>query len=293
METITTGDSFQLNCGLLQVEILTPWSTRYSRTRFNHSAFMSNVSMAGICFTQIERDQLSSKSSGGMGLCSEYKCPEIEQSSLIGSMWLKPGVGVLQRQTQKWTHLDERKTAGLPTTVKKSKDTAVFKVISPIIGGYGYKEIRTIQIRKNIIRLEIFLENTGSEILTLLDYCHNFISLSNNLICPKHHLWLPCVKNHEEIIASDTLIGEAGGATWTKTPRIPFFQIINNTNKSLPSWELRHEEMSLVVGESVDFEPHHLALWGLDYCVSAEVYHEIFVKPGEIDMWSREWYFRI
>jgi len=292
MKNIVSGDSFKLEYQQLRAVVLTPWSSLYSRTRFNHSAFISEVRYKDILFTQKEQDQPGAKSTGGSGLCSEYKCPGMEDGIRAGEQWLKPGIGVLERKNEGWNHLDERRTEGLRTFVTADSRSAVFNVESPKVNGFAYRETRTITLSEDTIRLDIALTNTGDQPLELYDYCHNFISLGEEKVGPTYHLRLPVLAETERNFENRDMIQEPGGVTWRKTPVQPFFRISYDTVAGPKSWELYSSNSAISVSEHDSFHPEHIAVWGTDYCVSAEIYHRICPNPGETATWRREWTFR-
>ena len=123
MKSILTGDRFVLEQGALRAELLTPWSSVYGRSRFAHSGFISGLWLGDVCFTQAEAGQSTQKSTGGIGLCSEYKCPDVEMDSAVGEEYLKIGVGVMTRTSDPWHLTDETLIEGLPTQLAAQSHT--------------------------------------------------------------------------------------------------------------------------------------------------------------------------
>lgn len=291
MRTINSGDSFTISCKDLHATVLTPWSTLYRRTRFHHSAFVANVEKNGFCFTQRERDQPNAPSTGGRGLCCEYKCPELELDVAVGEKWLKPGVGVLTREERPWSHLDERRAEELPTQVCVCADAAVFTTQAGPVAGTAYNETRRLRMGDGFLRLDVLLQNRGEHTLTLLDYCHNFIALNQTPTDDKTHLRLPAMLAPEGIEPAETLVGEPGGVTWRGIPSKAFFRPMQAAKSAAPAWRLVRDDMPLQAQESVSFTPNWLTLWGDSYCVCAEVYQRLTLAPGEQAQWWREWRF--
>ncbi|MBR3872972.1 MAG: hypothetical protein IKJ26_02270 [Clostridia bacterium] len=289
MKPITTGDRFCISNGELKAELLTPWSSDYQRTRFAHAAFISGLWLGDVCLTQAERAQAGQTSTGGVGLCCEYKCPQIEMDSAVGEEYLKVGVGVLTRTQQPWTIVDDQRITGLPTTVLCGDDTAVFECVSPTVNGYAYREKRTVKLLGRVIRLECELENTGEKPIEISEYCHNFVSLGGLATDETHHLDLLCAQMLPS--AADCFVPTPTGAGWTKAAEGSFSAPCEVKAFDGPcAWKLRSDRTPLALSEWIDFEPSTVYVWGTPYCVCAEVYKAISIQPGQTARWSREWH---
>lgn len=290
MKPIVSGDRFYLRSGELKAELLTPWSKDYQRTRFAHTGFISGLWLGDVCFTEEERSQSHQASTGGMGLCSEYKCSEIEMASEIGEEYLKVGVGVLKRTEKPWRIVDEQRLAPLPTTVLAGDDTAVFECVSPMVNGYAYREKRTVTLQEQVIRQEYELENTGEKTLDIAEYCHNFVSLGGLATDETHHLDLYCAKKLPSEEGSCFVTTESG-AGWTKPVEGSFSAPCEVTAVEQPcAWKLWSSRTAASISEQIDFTPSTVYLWGTEYCVSAEVYKPLQILPGQTARWSREWH---
>ena len=290
MKTLSSGDRFILKNGELKAEVLTPWSEAYHRTRFAHSGFISGLWLGDVCFTQEERGQAHQISTGGAGLCSEYKCSSIEMDSAIGEEYLKVGVGVLVRTEKPWTIVDEQRLAGLPTTVSVCEDAAVFECLSPVVNGYAYREKRTLTLQGQVLRQEIELENTGAKVLDISEYCHNFVSLGGIATDETHRLDLFCAKKLPT--EPDNCFQTTDyGACWTRPVQGSFSSPCEVTPLTQPcAWKLTSSRTSTSIAEILDFQPSSAYLWGTEYCVSAEIFKGLHILPGETARWSREWH---
>ena len=289
---VESGDRFYLENNGLKAEILTPWSARYSRTRFNHSGFIAGVWLNGRKYTETEALTPPKRPSGGMGLCSEYKCEGVETDSAVGDPWLKIGVGVLTRSREPWNILDEQRTCGLPVSVSCTDDAAFFDCQSPAVNGYAYREIRQIQLRGNMLEQRIELSNTGEKDIALTEYCHNFVSLGGARIDRDHRLYLPCLKDPEKQITADGLTGTPDGAAWVRTPEGSVSQICRDVRRPEGcAWKLMSTASDRAVSETVSFTPGCVVLWSRDYCACVEVYCQFTVRPGERREWTRTWTF--
>lgn len=290
MKPVLNSDRFYLASGELKAELLTPWSADYRRTRFAHTGFISGLWLGDVRFTEAERSQSHQISTGGIGLCSEYKCPGIEMDSEIGEEYLKVGVGVLRRTEEPWRIVDEQRVEGLPATVLASEDTAVFECVMPMVNGYACREKRTVTLRGQVIRQEYELENTGEKTLEIAEYCHNFVSLGGLATDETHHLDLYCARKLPSESGSCFVTTESG-AGWTCAPEGSFSAPCEVIPADQPcAWKLWSSRTAASISEVIDFEPSLVYLWGTEYCVSAEVYKPLRILPGETTRWSREWH---
>lgn len=293
MDGIKNQDWFVLQAGNTEAAVLTPWTRLYRRTRFHRAAFVAELKVDGVCFTQKEQDQPHAASTGGMGLCCEYKCPELEKETEVGGLWLKPGVGILRRKEKEWTALDETTAEALPCLLEAGKDTAVFTTQTPLINETAYEEQRTLHLQPGKLTLEVRLRNIGIKTLHLLEYCHNFVSLGETPVGPGQRLLLPAVDNSKAIQAAGELIPTSTGIRWPQTPEKAFFRPKLPARKAEPAWRLEMENGTRAVEESVSFSPCWVSLWGTNYCVCAEVYQSLTLRQGEEASWRRTWKFEV
>ena len=293
MKSIVSGESFLLQSGDLKAEILTPWSGVYRRTRFAHTGFVSGLWLGDVRFTEAERAQTHQQSTGGIGLCSEYKCPKVEMDSAVGEDYLKIGVGVLKRLEEPWRLVDTRCVDALPASVCASADAAVFECLSPAVNGYAYREKRTLLLKGHVLHQEIEMENTGEKVLDISEYCHNFVSLGGLTTDETHRLELPCLKE-PQTLCSNGFTGTEYGATWTGPMTGSYCCIREDSQPAQPyAWRLSSSRTSASIAEVLDFSPGLVVLWGTEYCVSAEVYKDLHILPGETARWMREWHVAI
>jgi hypothetical protein len=100
----------------------------------------------------------------------------------VGGAFLKIGVGILKRNTEKYDHvlLYPIVNEGKRTT-KATKDGVRFtQDISGDPSGYGYSYVKTVHIvpGKPEMTIAHVLKNTGTKPIVTMVYCHNFLSLS-------------------------------------------------------------------------------------------------------------------
>ena len=289
MNQIFSGEQVVLQHGSTKAEILTPWSTRYRYSRFAHSGFITGLWLGDTCFTQAERAQAGQLSTGGIGLCSEYKCPKVEMDSAVGEEFLKIGSGVIRRPEEPWSIVDLQQIQSLPTSLTVCDDAAVFECISPVVNGYGYREKRTITLRDGILRQEYEMENTADKVLEFSEYCHNFVSLGDLQTDETHRLELFGARKLSS--GSAGFLATDDGAGWAGPVEGSFSAPCEMTAPA-PGivWRLSSSRTCATIEEETSFAPSSMYLWGTEYCISAEVFHSLCIQPGETARWSREWH---
>ena len=93
-------DFITLKKGDLEIQILTPHSPIYNRTRFNHAGFIPSIQYKGVQFAEPEQRDPSRQTSGGAGLCSQFFFTEAEQQAKEGEAFLRMGIGVMTREKE-------------------------------------------------------------------------------------------------------------------------------------------------------------------------------------------------
>jgi hypothetical protein len=85
-----------------------------------------------------------------------------------------------------------------------------------------------------------------------------------------------------------------GSEIWPRqTPERPFYcRLAGFHQTERPQWELVHLPSGVRVCEYDDFAPSRVAVWGTRHVISAEVFVEIDLEPGETQTWSRRYVFR-
>lgn len=68
-------DFITLKKGDLEIQILTPHSPIYNRTRFNHAGFIPSIQYKGVQFAEPEQRDPSRQTSGGAGCAASFSSP--------------------------------------------------------------------------------------------------------------------------------------------------------------------------------------------------------------------------
>lgn len=285
-------DCYTIAAGRLSARVLAPESPEYARTRFDHSAFVTDVTFRGVHFGQPEMLDPARPTTKGAGLCCQIICPGTETAVPIGAEYLKPGVGILTRQAEPWRiYADDVPYRPLETVVTAQADRLLFSTETDMLAGYAYRECRHLLAEDGRLTLSVHFENQGEKALDFTEFCHNFISLGDLQTSPKHHLALPCVEELTLDPERSHMRAEEGGVSWLGVPGV-FFNVFEKTRRvDGPAWRLTHEDSPVSISETVDFAPVKLTVWGLEHVISPEVFIHVRLEPGESADWTRVWQF--
>lgn len=292
MKRITDGESIVLRAGELRAEVLTPWSARYRRPRFHHSALVSKVWLGDECFTTMEETPDGRNFDCGMGLCCEYKAPAFDENVPPGDPWLKPGVGVLTRGAQPWNFRDETLCDGLPTELNADESSANFVCETPCVGSYAYREERTLTLREQSIRLSVQFTNTGERPWDMNEYSHNFLSLNGRKTDCHTHLVLPTVRMTAQAANEAGVIQTWHGIDWADTKLQSFLLRFPQVCDASFAWLLYRDDCPVCVEERLSEAPVLMQLWGDETRLCPEAFVQVHVLPGETKSWYREWHFQ-
>lgn len=245
----------------------------------------------------------------GVGLCGEYVWDELAQEVAPGELFPKIGVGLLQQRPEgggynMWKHYEVQP---YPVKADFSEDRAVFVQECSSCIGIAARLTKEATLHGNELHMQVTLENLGTRKLELAEYQHNFLSLNGTEIGPGYRLEVPFAKslagiedraydvNNPFQRQSGFMAAQGSSVVWNRTMDghgfhmdIPAEQLdIGSGNY----WKLTHCNQNVSVKEKLTFNPSRLVLWGVEHCISAEVYIPISVEPGEKQSWTRIWQF--
>lgn len=103
-------------------------------------------------------------------------------AAAMGGSFLKVGVGILKRDTDKEDHVHAYPVVNGGTVKNETGKTRVrmTQILADKASGYGYRYIKTVRLvpGKAQMVIEHALTNTGSKDIDTNVYCHNFLTLS-------------------------------------------------------------------------------------------------------------------
>jgi hypothetical protein len=296
----------------------------YRRTRFDWAGFITQVTLDGNHTFCVPEDSNPTAGTGGIGLCNEFGNEKTIgfEDARPGDSFVKPGIGLLTRPDDaRYNFFHDYEIAQpFPIKVESGANQARF-VVEPVdCRGYAVRETKTVSVEENCLQIASLLENTGSRAIATHEYYHNFIGIDRQPVGPDYHLRFPYPvrfeKMHESyrgflppllqkitpsfilewqvkrMLSHDILSVQGKDIRWKGTPQKAFFcRPVGFFKTDQPQWELVLESTGVGMRELDDFTPARVALWGVTHVVSAEVYTDINLKPGQSYAWTRRYEF--
>ena len=318
--------SFQINSRRLAVEIAQP-GTVYSGTRFDWSAFITQVTLDEQHTFCMPESFEPGQGTGGIGLCNEFgnELAVGYSEAQPGQAFPKFGIGLLKRTDEgPYNFFRPHEIVELfPIQIEVNGSSANF-IVEPVdCGGYAVRLEKSVRVEESSLTIAYSLENVGSKPILTHEYCHNFLGINQLPIGPDYKLcfpqpvkpeapppnfqriapprlrWLPkpilnwLVARYMNRMR-DSLIIQGAEISWRQIPQQAFFSRLQGFQaRQEAQWELIHTPSGLSVKEIDDFTPTRLVVWGTSHVVSAEVYTDIQVRPGESQRWTRRYEFAL
>ncbi len=316
---VLTGDR-------LKVEIARPGEF-YNGTRFDWSGHITQVTLDGQHTFCMPESLRPGKGTGGSGLCNEFgiEKPIGYDETPVGGAFPKLGIGLLKRPddgrymfARPYEIVDE-----FPLIFDASDRQATFFVEPLSCQGYAARLRKNISIAGSELTISYLLENVGDRDIVTHEYCHNFLRIDGHLIGPDYVLRMPYSIALEKIegriggmlprwmrrIIPKVLLKRLGGLIvqrmlsvlslsdneirWTSNPKRAFYCRLKGFHQTDEAqWTLIHEPTGVQIQEYNDFTPSRVAVWGVEHVVSAEVFIDIDLKPGQSLSWYRRYHFR-
>jgi hypothetical protein len=329
--TIEKNLPIKIHSDQLTVEIAQPGSV-YSGPRFDWTGFITQVTLStpgGGQHTYCVPESLEpGKGSGGWGLCNEFGNDKAigYAEALPGESFPKLGIGLLKRpeQPQYNFFLPHEINQQFPIQIDITENQAVFTQEPIECRGYAVRYIKTVSAHENWLEIVYRLENVGSKQIDTNEYCHNFMGIDEYPIGPDYRLHFPFAIQLEDIAAAyrhflppvlrillpgflqDKFLKRmaAPGNKAVKvqgadfgflaTPQSPFYFRPQGFSKTDGyQWELTHLPSGVQMREYDDFTPCRVAVWGTTHVISAEIFVDINLNPGQEKTWARKYEFLV
>jgi hypothetical protein len=281
----------------LNVEIAAP-GTVYNRTRFDWTGFVTQVTLDGNHTFCVPEDYDPNMGTGGIGLCNEFgieKCIGYEDAK-PGESFPKLGIGLLSRPDDGPYNFFKPHTIShqFPIRMEMAENQVRFTVDPVEWRGYAACETKTLSVAENCLEIVYQLENVGSQPINTHEYCHNFVGIDNQPVGSDYHLSFPFSVKLETINEQlqDVLLIEGQNIGWKATPQKAFYcRPVGFFKTNQPQWELKLASSEVGMREFDDFAPSRIALWGTTHVVSAEIFIDIDLQPGQSQTWTRRFEF--
>jgi len=288
---------YTLKTDRLRVDVSEPGVAPNTTTRFDRSGFVEEVVLDGIHrFCASEPRNLSHVSSGGRGICNEYKCAS-DMEAAVGEYFLKPGVGLLLKEKDEpYRFMSSYKEKPLKIDVSQAGNAVTFVTQPMPCGGYALRQEKRLTAAGNRLEMKIRLENAGEKDFVGEEYCHNFISVNCMTLGPNYTLDFPSGKDRGDAQLEGELVASGKKFTFTgPLQRARMFTMDAGEFSWKPGtdfeWIFRNEAEGAQVHVYERINLSRVVLWAANHMLSTESFHAIRLAPGESDEWTRAWVF--
>ncbi len=286
----------------LRVEMPMPGVAPNTSLRFDRAGFISEVELDGMVrFCASEPKNLSHPTSGGRGLCNEYRF-DVSPDLAVGEYFPKFGIGLIRKEEEgKYVfHRKYKDVVPFEVKVESSRDKAVFTTEPNLCQGYAMKTVKTVSVEDNRLIMTITAENTGEKTITMQEFCHNFISIDGMAIGSDYRLELPqCPDLGNERLRNrsggkfGSMRGCGKGITFCEYSAIDTDYLIDvDQVEDRPfNWIMSHKGAKARVSCVEENKPAMIAIWAVDHMFSPEIIHGFELEPGNNHQWTRSWEF--
>jgi hypothetical protein len=241
-----------------------------------------------------------------------------------GESFPKLGVGLLKRpESPQYNFFAPHEIVQkFPIQIDTTDNRAVFTIPPLECRGYAARLTKTVSTHDNWLEIAYRMENVGSKTIDTNEYYHNFMGIDQHPVGPEYQLHFPFKIQLEDFTAAyrqflppllrkilpGFLLGillkraaapgnkyvkvEGADFNFLATPQSPFyFRPLGFSKTDSYQWELTHLPSGVKMREYDDFAPSRIAVWGTTHVVSAEIFVDIIVNPGEVKTWTRKYEF--
>lgn len=310
----------------LTVEIAQP-GTLYDRTRFDWTAFITQITLDGKHIFCVPEDYDPEKGTGGIGLCNEFgiEAPIGYDEIQPGEAFPKLGIGLLKKANDAPYNFFRpyQIIQPFPIHVEAQPNSVRFTVEPLPCRGYEARLTKTVGVHDNQLEIAYRLENVGTQVIATHEYCHNFIGIDNKPVGPDYVLQfpypvqfaddIPAMRENvpspmrglpaeeldqqirEYIRASRSNLNIQGQTlSLHAIPEKPFYcRPAGFSATEEPQWQLTHLPSGVTMREYDDFAPWRVAVWGVGHVISAEIFVDIRIEPGQSQEWMRRYEFNV
>jgi hypothetical protein len=297
VQMTTVSQKYLLQNERLTVEVAHPGGA-YSGTRFDWSAFITQITLDGKHTFCMPESLIPGQGSGGIGLCNEFgiDAPIGYAEAQPGDCFPKLGVGLLRRPVSDEYNFGLLHEFAEHFAISAQFDSGGlhFSVQSLDCRGYAAILHKTLTLNANKLCIAYELQNVGSLPIRTNEYCHNFVGFDQKPIGPDYQLRFPYSLTLEQMgvdfmehmqpmlnIHDNTINPQP-------LPNSAFYcRPLGYAHTDLPQWELEHKPSGITMREYDDFTPCRVAVWGTPHVISAEVFVQIDIAPGQTQKWTR------
>jgi hypothetical protein len=277
----------------LEVHVDLP-KENYNFSRFDWTGKIVKAIFHNIDIGSIERTDDVNKDHYGKGFYNEFGIDTALgfEETEIGGWFHKIGVGLLKKEEDEYLFHKKYEIKPAKFKIITESNKIVITCISESSNGYAYILKKEIAVQKNSFTSTYYLQNTGEKDISTTEYVHNFMAINNDLIGENYLLKFPfqltpqlfgATVNPKQKVA----IGENEITFKSPSKEQFFFSNLSGDQHIEAKWELLHLTSNIGISETGSFRTNKVNLWGWEHVVSPELFHTIFLEPGESTKWSR------
>ena len=193
----------RLSNGQIEADVFLPDAENgyYRDSRFDWSGMIDQIRMGDhtfLCSSEVTHDKNFRASGTAEELCMGIlgtPGPLGYDEAKIGGIFIKPGVGVLEKQSDEDYQFEKPYCILQPGAWKVERGTDWVEFIQTIdnVNGWGYCYKKRISLPADKLGVVIArtFENIGEKAIDTTHYCHNFMLLDDEPIGPDYEIRLP------------------------------------------------------------------------------------------------------
>lgn len=270
----------------------------YRETRFDWSGKIIEVNFENVTFGITETPKAAHQHHNGRGFFNEFgiDSPLGFDEAKKGEWFHKIGVGLLKKEDDSYSFVNNYKVKTLNFSIQKSTDSIHLECSSELVHGYQYILKKEIQLLETGFRINYWLENIGDKTIKTTEYNHNFLAFNKESMSNDYRLVLPFELDSgqfdENVNPENFVQFKNDQLGFSKTPNeVFFFNYLNGKKKVPASWKLENSKLNIGIKEVGDFNTSKVNVWGCKHVISPELFFEIALHPKQRVSWSRTYTF--
>jgi hypothetical protein len=296
----------QIGNGLITAQVYPPVENRlYKGARFDHAGVVFHATYKGQDFSNywFDRFVIDPNDDGKYPPGVEHSCCSasgpMEEFAPVGfdeaghgGRFLKPGIGILKRTSDKYVQyvaaalLNEGKRS-----FRSTKNSAHFtQDLNDSESGYGYSYVKTVTMVPGKPQMTIahVLKNTGKKDIVTTVYCHNFLTLSPG----SEHLTITAPFDWRAVEPLQPELVKLDGKTIRYIAPIPkgvtTQSVMTGFGDSASDYDFRVTNTKTGFGQRIrgDQPIAKINMWSIVTNYSLEPYIAISLRPGETKRWT-------
>lgn len=281
----------------LRVEFAEPGVAPNTTTRFDRAGFVTQVTLDGRhTFCSREPDNLPHPSTGGVGLCSEFRFGDAALEAPLGARFPKFGIGLLTRDMDgPYTFHHNYPCEPFPISVDATGSAVTFDTAPVECLGYAARTVKELRVAGNELLMTMTFENVGARPIAFQEYCHNFCTIDRLPIGEEYYLAMPVSPQDDKAPMNGVaLCGRGHGVGFNGYSNAPSMFNIDAAEVAGPApftWTLTHRNTTASISETVSVLPVKIIVWTIDHIISPEIICQFKADPGESVTWTRRWTF--